>query len=123
MADYLSRSPVDTAEDDIGDRIIYASKSTQTDTLVIPTGNVVNLPKITTVITRAQAKIQKQMVTTSPTSMASTKTDELIPIGKGVNDTPGGNSNRIIPFSMEDLKRCQEEDTVVQEIKKKINNS
>ena len=59
MADYLSRSSVDTAEEDIDDRMIYTSKSTQTDTSVTPTSNEVNPPKITTVITRAQAKNTK----------------------------------------------------------------
>ena len=41
------------------------------------------------------------MVTTSPTATnPNEKHLKLIPKGKGVNDIPGENPNRIIPFSM-----------------------
>ena len=110
MADYLSRSPVDNAEEESDERINYTSKATQTDTSFAPTHRKVETSKITTAITRAQAR---------------KKADELIPQGKVANDTLstsplGEDANRIISFDMNDLRKCQEEDMVVQKIKKNI---
>ncbi|CAF2259569.1 unnamed protein product, partial [Rotaria magnacalcarata] len=53
-ADYLSRSPVELAEEDIDERIQYESKFTQTD-LPSPPLDKLSPLKITTAITRAQA--------------------------------------------------------------------
>jgi hypothetical protein len=115
MADYLSRSPVEAAEDELDERIHYESKSTQTVTLSSISHNKFIPFKITTAITRAQAKLQQQ-------------TNELIPQGKGVNDKKSktelsdNNLNKIIPFDMDDIRKCQEQDTIIQEIKKNIKN-
>ncbi|CAF4553318.1 unnamed protein product, partial [Rotaria magnacalcarata] len=52
MADYLSRSPVEAAEEDIDEIIQYESEFTQTD-LPLPSLNKLIPLKITTTITRA----------------------------------------------------------------------
>ncbi len=123
MADYLSRSPVETAEEENDDKINYESKSTQTEKLLPSKINNLIPPKITTAVTRAQAKRQQLMASSSIST--NDKTNELIPQGKGVTNkepTSGDNSNRIIPFDMDDLKKCQDEDETVQEIIKNIKN-
>ena len=127
MADYLSRAPVEEAEDEIEERMNYSSKSTQTNALYTTTAiNELSSLQITTAITRAQAKRQQAIVETTTTSIDK-DVNELIPEGKGVNDksatsTPDGNPNRIIPFDMEELRRCQEEDGMVHKIKTNIKN-
>ena len=108
MADYLSRSPVATAQQDNGDRTTYESKSTQTEILSSPPTNKYTPVKITTVVTRAQAKMQKQ--------------HELIPKGKEAKDPPDEDPNKIVSFDMKDLRKCQDEDEMVQQIKKSIRN-
>ncbi|CAF4541091.1 unnamed protein product [Rotaria magnacalcarata] len=65
MADYLSRSPVEAAEEDIDERIQYESKFTQTD-LPSPPLDKLSPLKITTAITRAQAKLQQQTTAAPP---------------------------------------------------------
>jgi hypothetical protein len=124
MADYLSRSPVEVAEEENDDKIIYESKSIQTDESVPSKISSRTPPQITTAVTRAQAKRQQPMATSSPTPIDE-KTNELIPQGKGVTNKESildDNPNRIIPFNMDDLKRCQDENKVVQEIIKNIGN-
>ena len=106
MADYLSRSPVETAQEDYDDKIIYESRSTQTETLFSASDSKRVPAQITAVITRAQAKMQIQ--------------NELIPRGKEAKDLPDEDSNKIVPFDMEDLRKCQDEDEMVQQIKKNI---
>ncbi len=125
MADYLSRSPVDKAEDEIDERINYTSKSTQTEASFVSINNKLIPPKITTAITRAQAKLQQQTEKIQPTTSEDNTNSELIQRGKEANDKPaasvaGEDPNRIIPFDMEDLRKRQEEDMVVQGIKKNI---
>ncbi|CAF5188149.1 unnamed protein product, partial [Rotaria magnacalcarata] len=122
---YLSRSPVELAEEDIDERILYESKSTQTDLSSLSLNNLTPL-KITTAITRAQAKLQQQTTATPSNTTMDGKVDELIPQGKAAIDEESiakpsdTNSNKIIPFDMDDLRKFQEEDKVVQEIKKNI---
>ena len=122
MADYLSRSPVEQAEDETDEKIHYESKSTQTDPPLLSLKEQTNQLKITTAVTRAQTKQQLQEKLTTPTISAS----ELIPTGKEANDRervaqlPGDNPNKIIPFDLEDLRKCQEEDKTVQQIIRNI---
>jgi hypothetical protein len=106
MADYLSRSPVEIAREDIDDKIIYESKSTQTEILSSTLDSKYIPSKITAVMTRAQAKQQPPK--------------ELIPQGKGADDLSDEDPNRIVPFDMEDLRKCQEQDDMVQGITKNI---
>ncbi|CAF1169236.1 unnamed protein product [Rotaria sordida] len=79
MADYLSRSPVEIAEEDMEERTQYESTSTQTDLSFSSSNNNLILLKITTAITRAQAKLQQHPITTSSVTSTDDKIDELIP--------------------------------------------
>ena len=113
VADYLSRSPVEMAEEDVDDKIQYESKATQTYlSSETPTKKTTSYP-ITAAVTRAQAKLQQQA-------------NKLIPQGKGVDGNspvvqPTNNDkNRSTLFDMDDLKKYQEEDQRVQEIKRNI---
>ncbi|CAF5172689.1 unnamed protein product [Rotaria magnacalcarata] len=125
MADYLSRSPVEAAEEDIDERIQYESKFTQTD-LPSPPLDKLSPLKITTAITRAQAKLQQQTTAAPPNTTTNGKINELIPQGKAVIDKESigdpldENPYKIIPFDMNDLKQWQEEDKIVQDIKENI---
>ncbi|CAF2083717.1 unnamed protein product, partial [Rotaria magnacalcarata] len=125
MADYLSRSPVEAAEEDIDERIQYESKFTQTD-LPLPPLDKLSPLKITTAITRAQAKLQQQTTTAPSNTTTNGKINELIPQGKAVIDKESigdpldENPYKIIPFDMNDLKQWQEEDKIVQDIKENI---
>ena len=128
MADYLSRAPVEEAEEETEERINCSSKSTQTNTLSTrPTSNALIPPQITTAVTRAQAKRQQRTAVELATTTTDNDVNELIPEGKGVKDEPitllsDDNPNRIIPFDMEELRRCQEQDGMVQKIKENIKN-
>ncbi|CAF1478003.1 unnamed protein product [Rotaria sp. Silwood1] len=128
MADYLSRSPVDIAEEDIEERTQYESTSTQTDLSFSSLNNNLTPLKMTTAITRAQAKLQQQAMATPSIKLPDGKINELIPQGKVATDEeliikpPDENPNKIIPFDMDDLRKCQEEDKTIQEIKKNIKN-
>ncbi|CAF1308488.1 unnamed protein product [Rotaria sordida] len=128
MADYLSRSPVEIAEEDIEERTQYESASTQTD-LSFSSLNKNLIPlKITTAVTRAQAKLQQQAMATPSIKPTDEKMNELIPQGKvAIDEEPiikqsDENPNKIIPFDMDDLRKLQEEDKTTQEIKKNIKN-
>ncbi|CAF1477404.1 unnamed protein product, partial [Rotaria sp. Silwood1] len=128
MADYLSRSPVDIAEEDIEERTQYESTSTQTDLSFSSLNNNLTPLKMTTAITRAQAKLQQQAMATPSIKLPDGKINELIPQGKVATDEEliikpsDENPNKIIPFDMDDLRKCQEEDKTIQEIKKNIKN-
>ncbi|CAF4751929.1 unnamed protein product, partial [Rotaria sp. Silwood2] len=129
MADYLSRSPVEAAQEDIEERIQYTSISTQTDLSFSSSTNNNLIPlKITTAITRAQAKLQQHAMATPSITPTDGKNNELIPQGKEAIDKEpitklsDENPNKIIPFDMDDLRKCQEEDQTIQEIKKNIKN-
>ncbi|CAM4944387.1 unnamed protein product [Rotaria socialis] len=125
MTDYFSRSPVEAAEEDIDERIQYESKFTQTD-LPLPPLDKLSPLKITTAITRAQAKLQQQTTIAPSNTTTNGKINEHIPQGKAVidkesiSDPLDENPNKIIPFDMNDLKQWQEEDKTVQDIKKNI---
>ncbi|CAF1688231.1 unnamed protein product, partial [Adineta ricciae] len=86
MADYLSRSPVDIAEEDIEERTQYESASTQTDLSFSSLNNNLTPLKMTTAITRAQAKLQQQAMATPPIKPTNEKINELIPQGKVATD-------------------------------------
>ncbi|CAF1480286.1 unnamed protein product [Rotaria sp. Silwood1] len=128
MADYLSRSPVEIAEEDIEERTQYESTSTQTDLSFSSLNDNLIPLKITTAITRAQAKLQQQATATPSIKPTDGKINELIPQGKAATDEEliikpsDENPNKITPFDMDDLRKCQEEDKTIQEIKKNIKN-
>ncbi|CAF4609878.1 unnamed protein product, partial [Rotaria sp. Silwood2] len=85
VADYLSRSPVETAEEDIEERTQSESTSTQTDLSFSSLNDNLIPLKITTAITRAQAKLQQAMATPSIKPPGG-KINELIPQGKAATD-------------------------------------
>ncbi|CAF4349571.1 unnamed protein product [Rotaria sp. Silwood2] len=128
MADYLSRSPVEVAEEDIEERTQYESTATQTDLSLLSLNNNLTPLKMTTAITRAQAKLQQQAKATPSIKLTDKKLNELIPQGKVATDEEliikpsDENSNKIIPFDMDDLRKLQEEDKTIQEIKKNTKN-
>ncbi|CAF3112847.1 unnamed protein product, partial [Rotaria sp. Silwood2] len=128
MADYLSRSPVEVAEEDIEERTQYESIAIQTDLSFLSLNNNSTPLKMTTAITRAQAKLQQQAMATPSIKLTDEKINELIPRGKVATDEEliiklsDKNSNKIIPFDMDDLRKLQEEDKTTQQIKKNIKN-
>ena len=128
MADYLSRSPVDNAAEESDERINYTSTSTQTELSFSSSHNNFISFKITTAITRAQTKVQQQAMATPSNTTTDGKINELIPQGKAaigkesIAELSDENPNKIIPFDMDDLRKCQEEDKTVQEIRKNIKN-
>ncbi|CAF4513146.1 unnamed protein product, partial [Rotaria sp. Silwood1] len=121
-------SPVEVAEEDIEERTQYESTSTQTDLSFSSLNDNLIPLKITTAITRAQAKLQQQATATPSIKPTNEKINELIPQGKVATDEEliikpsDENPNKIIPFDMNDLRKCQEEDKTIQEIKKNIKN-
>ena len=123
MADYLSRSPVELAEEDSEDKVQPISISTQTDITYPALNNNSFFLQATTAVTRAQAKLQQQKLATSTTNE---RKNELIPQGKGAMDnnatdkSPNENSNQIIPFNMDNLRSLQEQDNTVQKLKRNI---
>ncbi|CAF4691102.1 unnamed protein product, partial [Rotaria sp. Silwood2] len=125
---YLSRSTVEVAEEDIEERTQYESIATQTDLSFLSSNNNSTPLKMTTAITRAQAKLQQQAMATPSIKLTDEKINELIPQGKVATDEEliikpsDENSNKIIPFDMDDLRKFQEEDKTIQEIKKNIKN-
>ncbi|CAF5134771.1 unnamed protein product, partial [Rotaria sp. Silwood1] len=83
---------------------------------------------MTTAITRAQAKLQQQAMATPSIKLTDGKINELIPQGKVATDEEriikptDENPNKIIPFDMNDLRKCQEEDKTIHEIRKNSKN-
>ncbi|CAF1196211.1 unnamed protein product [Rotaria sordida] len=128
MADYLSRSPVEVAEEDIEERTPYESTSTQTDLLFSLLNNNLIPLKITTAVIRAQAKLQQQATATPSSKPTDEKIKELVPLGIAATNEEliikqsNENPNKIIPFDMDDLRKLQEEDKTIEEIKKNIKN-
>jgi transposase InsO family protein len=112
MPDYLSRSPVDNAEEDPDETILTASKSTQTELESIQHHSYM----VTAVQTRS-AKLKNSItnnstdttksIANSQTSISNNKPSSLI------------EENRIIPFSIEQLIEAQKNDNYVKNI---INN-
>ncbi|CAF4916712.1 unnamed protein product, partial [Rotaria sp. Silwood2] len=112
MVDYLSRSPVEVAEEDIEERTQYESTATQTDLSFLSLNNNLTPLKMTTAITRAQAKLQQKAMATPSIKLTDSKIKELIPQGKVATDEEliikpsDENPNKIIPFDMDDLRKC-----------------
>ncbi len=98
MPDYLSRSPVDDAEEDPDEVTLTTSQSTQTD---FESGNQ-HSSLVAAVETRA-SKLRNQTLNTG------TDTTRL------VSDSPV-EENRIIPFSMEQLIKAQQNDDYAKKI-------
>ncbi|CAM4981831.1 unnamed protein product [Rotaria socialis] len=98
MPDYLSRSPVDDAEEDPDEISLLLSKSTQTDFL--------DISNHSTVVTAVQTRAMKLRNSTS-----NEKDNTTIV----TSDTPL-EENRIIPFSIEQVIQAQQDDNYVKNI-------
>ncbi|CAF5077505.1 unnamed protein product, partial [Rotaria sp. Silwood1] len=79
LAEYRFKSKM--AEEDIEERTQYESTSTQTDLSLLSLNNNLTPLKMTTAITRAQAKLQQQAMATSSIKPTDEKNNELIPQG------------------------------------------
>ncbi|CAF3051325.1 unnamed protein product [Rotaria sp. Silwood2] len=101
MPDYLSRSPVDDAEEDPDEVTLTTSQSTQTDILF----NNTHSPIIAAVETRAM-KLRNQALNDTNDNKKLTS-DSL---------NTSVEENRIIPFSIEDLIQAQQNDTYAKNI-------
>ncbi|CAF4267456.1 unnamed protein product [Rotaria sp. Silwood2] len=101
MPDYLSRSPVDDAEDDPDETTHLISTSTQTDILF----NNTHSPIIAAVETRAM-KLRNKILNDTNNNKKLTS-DSL---------NTSVEENRIIPFSMEQLIQAQQDDSYAKNI-------
>ena len=79
MADYLSRSPMELAEEDSEDKVQPTSIFTQPDITYPALNNNSSFVQATTAVTRAQPKLQQQKLAISTTN---DRKNELIPQGK-----------------------------------------
>ncbi|CAF4000774.1 unnamed protein product, partial [Rotaria magnacalcarata] len=108
MPDYLSRSPVDDAEEEPDEISIFTSKSTQTDSDFIN----YHLSIVTAVQTRAM-KFRNEVLNDTE--------DSTKVISDSLNTSI--EENRIIPFSMEQLGQAQQNDSYAKNIPSNIKNS
>ncbi|CAF4873904.1 unnamed protein product, partial [Rotaria sp. Silwood2] len=110
MPDYLSRSPVDDAEEDPDKVIPLASRSTQTDF-----ESYEKCHSIVAAVQTRSAKLRNQ------TSDNSTDTTKLVSDSLSSKQLPNNSikENRIIPFSIEQLIKAQQKDDYAKKI---INN-
>ena len=114
MADYLSRSPVDDAEEESDEMSRLESKETQNNSPSTATKEVMPSHSIVTAVTRAQARTHQQQET------------ELIPQGKeativnpGTQRT-GNDRDETSLFDIDNLQHHQGADPMVQKIKQNI---
>ncbi len=98
MPDYLSRSPVEDAEEDPDETPLVISESTQTDFEI-----TTRRPYIITAVQTRAAKLRNPI------------TDNSTDITPMTSDSPI-EENRIIPFTIEDLIQAQQNDTYAQNI-------
>lgn len=124
MADYLSRSPVETASSDEDDYVATRSQETQTDTAT-------SVCVVTSVVTRAKKKqlteaernenlddfrsCEEQQLERNATQEGERSCAE-----KTTDSSTFGYDNKIIPFTYEDLKELQSNDEEVKNIKENI---
>jgi len=108
MPDYLSRSPVDSSEEDPDDTPSVTSQSTQTDLFVLQS----SCPIVTAVQTRSTTLRQNTSTNSSDTSTPSTADTSYI------SDSPP-EETRSLSFTIEQLLQAQLSDTFAQNI---INN-
>ena len=111
MPDYLSRSPVEDAEEDPDETTTVTSKSTQTDSE--------SYDKQISIVSAVQTRAAKLRNTTADdtTDTAKCVSDSLS--SNEVPNIPNG-ENRIIPLTIEQLIQAQQEDNYVKNITKNI---
>ncbi|CAF1532708.1 unnamed protein product, partial [Rotaria sordida] len=104
MPDYLSRSPVDDAEEDPDEISLLISKSTQTDFSDIKNQSSI----VATVQTRAM-KLRHQALN-DPNDGTKSAQDSLTSSSANQTLNNSMKENRIIPFSIEELIQAQQND-------------
>ena len=110
MPDYLSRSPVDEAEEDADDVIALSLKSTQTDF------HDINDERLITAFVQTRSMKRKNETTTDPSPMNRTITS--------TDSRPKtSEENRITPFTLEQLRDAQKDDQQINEIRKNIDQN
>ncbi len=102
MPDYLSRSPVEDAEEDPDENLLMTSKSTQTESEFLD-----NTHSITAAVETRASKLRNQI--------ANDSTNTTRPVPDSLTE-----ENRIIPFSIEQLIEAQQKDNYVKKIRNNI---
>ncbi|CAF4618507.1 unnamed protein product, partial [Rotaria sp. Silwood2] len=107
MPDYLSRSPVDDAEEDPDETTHLISQSTQTDLLY----DNKNSPIIAAVQTRAMKLRNQNSDNTNDTNdITKLTSDSLIPNLSNLSSNTSTTENRILPLSIKELIQAQQND-------------
>ncbi|CAF4523115.1 unnamed protein product, partial [Didymodactylos carnosus] len=119
MPDYLSRSPVDDAEEDLDENISVCSKSTQTD--------MESLTASSTIIAAVQTRSKTNQQTS--TNNSETVTTALPDLNKFFSARQSNIDSRvilredhIIPFTLDQLREAQHQDDQVKQIILNIKN-
>ncbi|CAF4465307.1 unnamed protein product, partial [Didymodactylos carnosus] len=119
MPDYLSRSPVDDAEEDLDENIFVCSKSTQTDMESLIASSII----IAAVQTRSKTNQQ------TSTNNSETITTALPDLNKFFSARQSNIDSRvilredhIIPFTLDQLRKAQHQDDQVKQIILNIKN-
>ncbi|CAF3260642.1 unnamed protein product [Rotaria sp. Silwood2] len=115
MPDYLSRSPVDDAEEDPDETTLLISKSTQTDV-----SNINNNSSIIAAVQTRAVKLRKQ-ASNNTTDTHKISSDSLSSSSNSSFNT-STKENRIILFSIEELIEAQQNDNYTKNIPNNIQN-
>ena len=114
MPDYLSRSPVEDAEEDPDEITPVSSKSTQTDFEFYK-----ERPSIIAAVQTRSAKLRNK-TSDDPTDITRPVSDSLPAHSPSQLQTMSTEENRIIPFSMEELIQAQQSDDYARNIMNNI---
>ncbi|CAF1575156.1 unnamed protein product [Rotaria magnacalcarata] len=109
MPDYLSRSPVDSAEED-PDEISSISQSTQTDV-----EDIKNYSSIVTAVETRSMKLKNQKLKNS-INIQKLTSDSLVPTSTNQPIDNIIQENRKIPFTIEELMQAQQNDNYAKNI-------
>ena len=110
MPDYLSRSPVEDAEEDPDEVPLVASKSTQTELEIVK-----QHPSIVAAVQTRSAKLRNE-ISNDTTDTKEFVSDSLTSLSSNSLPNNSDAENRIIPFSIEDLLQAQQNDSYVKNI-------
>ncbi|CAF1408885.1 unnamed protein product, partial [Rotaria sordida] len=110
MPDYLSRSPVDDAEEDPDEVSLLISKSTQTDF-----SDIKNQSSIVAAVQTRAMKLRHQTLN-DPNDGTKSAQDSLTSSSANQTLNNSMKENRIIPFSIEELIQAQQNDNYAKNI-------
>ena len=119
MPDYLSRSPVDDAEEDPDEVITLSSKETQT--------NFDATEKDSPIMAIVQSQSMRQRTKSIEYDLPNAGTAEVVPdpprsIPTTIEQCGQTHEDRITPFTIEQLKEAQRNDPITSEIYNNIDN-